>query len=290
MEESMSNLKYIIKLLRPKQWIKNFFVFGAILFSNNFTNFNIVKNNILTFIAFCFISSTVYILNDMVDLERDRKHPIKSKRPIASGKVSTTKATIVGIILATLSLIIAVNLDKYIAIIILIYLFNNILYSFKLKNIVLVDVFSISIGFILRVLAGGVSTGVKTSSWIILCTLFLSLFLGFGKRRNELIILGESANEHRENLSQYTEKLLDQLINIVLTCTIVFYAIYCIAGSSSDKFIWTNIFVIFGVLRYYYLMYSKGEGGSPTELVLKDKQLLNCVLLWSFTCFIILSV
>lgn len=284
----MNNFKYIIKLLRPKQWIKNFFVFGAMLFSNNLTNFNIVKNNILTFIAFCFISSTVYILNDIVDLERDRKHPKKHERPITSGKVSISTAILIGIILATTSLIIAFSLDKYIAIIILIYLFNNILYSFKLKNVVLVDVFSISLGFILRVLSGGVATGVETSNWIILCTLFLSLFLGFGKRRNEIIVLGKSADEHRENLSQYTEKLLDQLINLVLGCTIVFYSIYCILGSPSDKFIWTNIFVIFGVLRYYYLMYSKGEGGSPTELVLKDKQILYCILLWSFACFIIL--
>lgn len=285
----MKNFKDVVKLLRPEQWIKNMFVFGAILFSNNFGNFNLLKNNILTFIAFCFISSTVYIINDIIDLERDREHPVKRKRPIASGKISIPVAILIAIILATMSLSIAINLDKSIYII-LIYFFNNILYTFKIKKIVLLDVFSISIGFILRVISGGIATGVPTSSWIILCTLFLSLFLGFGKRRNEIITLGEEADKHRENLSQYTEKLLDQLINIVLTCTIVFYSIYCILGSSSNEFVWTTIFVIFGVLRYYYLIYSKGEGGNPTELVLKDKQILCCVVLWSFNCFFILNV
>ncbi|MBB6622326.1 decaprenyl-phosphate phosphoribosyltransferase [Clostridium gasigenes] len=286
----MKDFKYIIKLLRPKQWIKNFFVFGAVIFSNNIINFGVAKSNILTFIAFCLISSTVYILNDIVDVERDRKHPKKCERPIASGKVSVTKAIIIGIILAILSLFIAINLKKLIFIIIILYLVNNIIYSFKIKNIILLDVFCISIGFILRLLAGGIATGVETSKWIILCTLFLSLFLGFGKRRNEVIILGEGANEHRKNLSQYTVELLNQLINISLTCTIMSYAIYSILGSVSENFIWTSIFVIFGVLRYYYLMYSKGEGGSPTELVLKDKQLGGCIMFWVCTCIVILNI
>lgn len=286
----MGELKYIIKLLRPKQWIKNFFVFGAILFSNNFWNLKIVKNNIITFIAFCFISSTVYILNDIVDVERDKKHPEKCKRPIASGKVSVNKAKIIGAIMALTSFYIAINLNIYIAIIIGLYLINNLFYSFKFKNIIIVDVLSISIGFILRVIAGGVATKVETSNWIILCTLFLSLFLGFGKRKNEIVILGKDAYDHRENLSKYTERLLDQLINIVLTCTIVFYSIYCVLGSPFNNFVWTTIFVVFGILRYYYLMYSKGEGGSPTELVLKDKQLIYCIALWGCACILILNI
>lgn len=285
----MNNFKDIVKLLRPEQWIKNMFVFGAIIFSNNFRNTTLIKNNILTFIAICLISSTVYIINDIIDLHRDRKHTVKCKRPIASGRVSIFKAIGIAVILASSSLLLSINLDKYIFIIILLYFFNNILYTFKVKRIVIMDVFSIAIGFILRVVSGGIATGVQSSSWILLCTLFLSLFLGFGKRRNEIITLGEDAIKHRENLSQYTEKLLDQLINIVLTCTIIFYSIYCILGSSSRKFILTTIFVIFGVLRYYYLIYSKGEGGNPTELVLKDKQILCCVLLWTFNCFFILS-
>lgn len=286
----MENFKYIIKLLRPKQWIKNFFVFGPIIFSNNLMNFELLKNNFLTFISFCIISSSVYVLNDIVDKDSDKKHPSKCMRPIASGKISLYKASIIGLLLSSISLVIAININKYVAIIICIYVVNNILYSFKLKNVFLIDVLSISSGFILRVLAGGLSTSVEISKWIILCTLFLSLFLGFGKRRNELIILGDNASSHRENLSQYTEKLLDQFINIALTCTIMSYSIYCILGSYSENFVWTTIFIIFGVLRYYYLMYSKEEGGNPAEIVLKDKQLFNCILLWGCSCIIILNI
>lgn len=197
-EDKMGEFKYIIKLLRPKQWIKNFFVFGAILFSNNFWNLKIIKSNVITFIAFCFISSTVYIINDIVDVERDKKHPEKCKRPIASGKVSVEKAKIIGVIMALIAFYIAINLNVYIAIVIGIYLLNNLLYSFKFKNIIIVDVLSIAIGFILRVIAGGLATKVETSNWIILSTLFLSLFLGFGKRKNEIITLGKDAYDHRE--------------------------------------------------------------------------------------------
>lgn len=286
----MESIKYKIALLRPKQWIKNLFVFGPIIFSNNLMNFQLLKNIILTFICFCCISSAVYVLNDIVDVERDRQHPKKCKRPIASGKISVQEALIMGIFLGIISLIIAIGLNMYIVIIILLYLSNNITYSFKIKNIFLIDILSISLGFILRVLAGGISIHVELSKWIILCTLFLSLFLGFGKRRSEIMILGENASSHRQNLSQYTEKLLDQFINIALTCTIMSYSIYCILGSYNGNFIWTTIFTVFGVLRYYYLMYSKGEGGNPAEIVLKDKQLCSCVLLWGCTCVLILNI
>lgn len=286
----MEDFKYIIKLLRPKQWIKNFFVFGPIIFSNNLLNFNLLIRNVITFISFCLISSNVYILNDIVDKERDKKHPFKCNRPIASGKISLLKAFIIGIVLCLISLILAISLNKYIAIIICLYVLNNIAYSFKIKNIFLIDILSISLGFILRVLAGGISITVQISKWIILCTLFLSLFLGFGKRRNEIIVLGKNASSHRQNLSQYTEKLLDQFINISLTCTIMSYSIYCILGVYNDNFIWTIIFIIFGILRYYYLMYSKGAGGNPAEIVLKDKQLFNCILLWGCTCIVILNI
>ncbi|SHK70640.1 4-hydroxybenzoate polyprenyltransferase [Clostridium cavendishii DSM 21758] len=270
----------VIKLLRIEQWIKNMFVFGPILFSNNIFNSGMIEKSFTAFIAFCFISSCVYIMNDIVDREKDRKHPKKCNRPIASGKVQVFEAIILAVILAGESFIIAFSINKYLVLIILLYLVNNVLYSFKIKNVVLLDVFSIGIGFILRVLAGSFAIGVKTSSWILLCTLFLSLFLGFGKRRNEVIVLGEDAKEHRKNLSQYNEKLLDQIINIVLACTIVFYAIYCVVGTGDQNFIWTTILVLFGILRYYYLMYSKGQGGNPTELVIRDKQLSFCVIFW----------
>ncbi|WP_408869317.1 decaprenyl-phosphate phosphoribosyltransferase (plasmid) [Clostridium perfringens] len=286
----MNNIKYIIKLLRPNHWIKNLFIFGPIIFLNKFLNIDIIKNNILTFISFCFISSTVYIMNDIVDIEKDKKHPKKCKRPIASGKVSIPKAISIGILLCIISLAIAFSLKTSILIIIILYLLNNIAYSFKIKNLVIIDVFSIAFGFIFRVLAGSFATGVPASNWIILCTLFLSLFLGFSKRRNEVISLGKDASSHRKNLSKYTITFLDKIINISLTCTIVFYSIYCVLGTSVNLFIWTSIFVIWGIIRYYYLIYSNNEVENPTDLILKDKQLIYLILIWGIFCIIILNL
>ncbi|WP_300349083.1 decaprenyl-phosphate phosphoribosyltransferase [Clostridium sp.] len=286
----MNNIKYIIKLLRPKHWIKNLFIFGPIIFSNNFFNIDIIKNNILTFIAFCFISSTVYIMNDIVDVEKDKKHPKKCKRPIASGNVSIKEAILIGLVLCITSLYISFSLKVSIFVIIILYLINNVAYSFKIKNFVIIDVFSIAIGFILRVLAGSFATGVIASNWIILCTLFLSLFLGFSKRRNEIISLGKEASSHRKNLSKYTITFLDKIINISLTCTIVFYSIYCVLGTSINLFVWTSIFVIWAIIRYYYLIYSKNEVENPTDLILKDKQLICLILAWGIFCIIILNL
>lgn len=286
----MGEVKSIIKLVRPNQWVKNFFVLGPLIFSNKFNGIDILVANLLTVISFCFISSAVYILNDIVDKENDKNHPQKCNRPIASGKISVKKGIFILSLLVIISTSIAGSINKYILLIITIYLLNNILYSFKIKNVVIIDVFSIAFGFVLRVLAGGFATGVQTSSWIILCTLFLALFLGFGKRRSEVIILGEKADKHRKNLSEYNEDFLDKMIGIVLTCTIVFYSIYCILGSTTENFIWTTLLVIWGVLRYYYLMYSNGDCGSPTDLVLKDKQLIFCIILWGIVCVVILNI
>lgn len=286
----MNSIKYTIKLLRPDHWIKNLFIFGLIIFSNSFFNIEIIKNNMLTFIAFCFISSTVYIMNDIVDVEKDKNHPKKCKRPIASGKVSISKALSIGILFCISSLAIAFSLKTSILIIIILYLINNIAYSFKIKNLVIIDVFSIAIGFIFRVLAGSFATGVPASNWIILCTLFLSLFLGFGKRRNEVMVQVKDASNHRKNLSKYNISFLDKIINTSLTCTIVFYSIYCVLGTSLNLFIWISIFVIWGITRYYYIMYSVNGGGSPTELILKDKQLLCSILLWGISFIILLNL
>jgi 4-hydroxybenzoate polyprenyltransferase len=286
----MDKCKNIISLIRPKQWIKNFFVFAAILFSNNFANLLMLKQSCIAFVAFCLISSSIYILNDIIDMENDKKHPEKRNRPIASGKITLVHSIIIGITLGLISLSIAIMLSKYLFVIILLYIINNLVYSFKIKRIVLLDAFSIAIGFILRVLAGAVVIQVTTSSWIILCTLFLSIFLALGKRRSEILLLGDSAVLHRNNLAQYTVQLLDHMINIVLSCTIVFYALYCAIGSSTSNFIFTTILVLFGILRYYYLIYSQNEGGSPTDLVLKDKQLTCCIALWIISCTILLNL
>lgn len=173
-------------------------------------------------------------------------------------------------------------------VVILIYFLNNVLYSFKIKHVVIIDVISIAIGFILRVIAGGLAIDVTLSGWILLCTFFISLFLGFEKRRNELIKLEGNANEHRKILDDYSDELLNQISNISITCTLVSYSIYTFIGHPNPYMIFTNIFVVYGVFRYKYLVLKKGEGGSPTEALMKDKSLIVNIILWGIASMIIL--
>lgn len=285
----MKKILNIIKLMRPNQWIKNFFVFGPILFSRSFEP-EIITNNILAFISFCLISSSVYMFNDVIDIENDKKHPKKCMRPLASGAVKIKEAVIVGSLLLIVSISASLYVNKYITVILVIYLFNNILYSFKLKHIVIVDIISIALGFILRVLAGSIATQVLPSNWILLCTFFISLFLGFSKRRNEIIILGEKSDSHRKILSEYSETFLDQIILIVLCCTIIFYSMYAVLGTENRYMVITIIFVAYGIFRYCYLLYVKKVTGGPTEIVTSDKPLIMSVLGWVIACFIILML
>lgn len=279
-----------LKLMRPKQWIKNFFVFGALIFSYKFLELNSVIKTLITFILFSLMSSTVYIMNDIVDVEKDRIHPKKKNRPIASGQVSMKEAILLMIILFVTTLGIALIINKMLAIILLIYFLNNVIYSFKVKNIVILDVISIAFGFILRVISGGVVIGVTLSSWILLCTFSISLFLGFEKRSNELFKLESKATKHRKILEEYSKELLDQFTNISLTCTIITYAMYTFFAYEHPYMIITNIFVVYGLLRYKYLTVKKGVGGSPTEAVISDKSIIINVFFWGITSVIILLI
>ncbi|WP_035166478.1 decaprenyl-phosphate phosphoribosyltransferase [Caloramator sp. ALD01] len=271
--------KYI-ELMRPKQWIKNFFVFGAIIFSKKFLELDSIAKVVLAFFCFCLISSSVYIMNDIKDLEQDKIHPKKKNRPIASGRVSIKSAIIEMIVLIIVSLSTAFYLNKYLLIILMIYFINNIIYTFKVKHLVLLDVISIAIGFILRVIAGGVVINVELSVWILLCTLFISLFLGFEKRKNELKCLEDDATKHRRILDDYSIKFLDDISNIVCGCTIIFYSLYTFFAYNHKYMMITNIFVIYGLFRYKYLTEIKDLGGSPTEAVLTDTGIIVDVILW----------
>lgn len=286
----MKKLLNCLKLMRPKQWIKNLFVFGAILFSGTFSNTSYIYYTLITFVAFCFISSTVYVINDIVDIENDKVHPKKCKRPLAAGDITIKEGIFLGIILAITALTLSFLLDFKVGLVILTYLIMNLLYTFKMKQEVILDIFSIAIGFILRLLAGSFAIGIIASKWIILCTLFLSLYLGFGKRRNEIITLEDDAANHRAILSLYSISFLDQALNIVLTCTIIFYAMYTAVGAENRYMIGTVIFVVYGVLRYNYLIFNKNLGGSPTEIVLKDKPLIINIVCWVISCITILSI
>ncbi|MDI0265950.1 decaprenyl-phosphate phosphoribosyltransferase [Clostridioides difficile] len=288
-DDNKNILLEYVKLMRPKQYIKNGFVLAALIFSNNILNFPLMLKSILSFVAFCIISSSAYILNDILDIEKDKMHPKKCNRPLASGTIEKKGAILLGIVLVLLSIVLSLFIHKNLCIIMLLYLFNNIIYSFKLKNIILIDVFSISIGFILRVCAGSIAIEVSLSSWIILCTFFLSLYLGFGKRKKEISLLKDEASSHRKILKEYDEENLNQMMSISLSATIVCYSLYSASNIYNSNMIFTTIFVVYGVLRYNYIV-NLGDEGNPTDVVLKDKSLKLCVLLWVITCIIILSI
>ncbi|MGL4741020.1 MAG: decaprenyl-phosphate phosphoribosyltransferase [Sarcina sp.] len=290
-EEKKDNASFfpsLLKLMRPKQWVKNLFVIGPLIFSLSFLSPGKIEKSIIAFILFCLISSTVYIMNDIVDVEKDRIHPKKKNRPIASGAIKIPAAIVSLLVLLVISLGTAYFINIALFIVLIIYFVNNILYSFKIKHIVIVDVISIAIGFILRVIAGGIAIDVKLSGWILLCTFFISLFLGFEKRKNEIIKLQGNANEHRKILDDYSEDLLTQISNISVPCTLVSYAMYTFIGHPNPYMMLTNLFVVYGMFRYKYLVLKKGIGGSPTEALLKDKALIINIILWAISCMVIL--
>lgn len=279
----MFNMKEMVKLLRPKQWIKNLFVFAALVFSINFLNPLYIVQALTCFILFCMISSSVYTLNDIIDVEKDRQHPKKKNRPLAKGTVSTRSASFIGCLLMGGALIGAFIFNPLVGIIIVLYFINNLMYSFKVKHIVIMDIISIAIGFILRVIVGAVAIDVQVSAWLLVCTFFISLFLGIGKRRSEVIILDDNASEHRNNLKDYIPEFIDQIIAIVVACTIMSYSLYTFTAYDHMYMMLTIPFVVYGILRYLYLIYTQDEGGSPTELVLTDKHIIIDVVLWGMT-------
>lgn len=284
----------ILELIRPKQWIKNLFVFAPILFAGKLMDYSMLLINIQAFVAFCCISSCVYVLNDIIDVESDRVHKKKRYRPIASGDVSTGQAKIVFVVLLIITVLISFRLPYLFALTISAYFINNLLYSFKIKNVVLLDVFSISIGFILRVIAGAVAIDVSISSWMIITTIFISLFLGISKRRAELSGPNqENLEKQRKVLSDYDVVFVDQLNTIAATGTIISYALYTVSEKAimafhSDKLIYTTPFVIYGIFRYLYLLHQKNMGESPTQIVTKDIPIILNSFIWLIACAFII--
>lgn len=284
----------IFELIRPKQWVKNLFVFAPILFAGKLLDLPMLLTNILAFAAFCCVSSSVYVLNDIIDVESDRVHKKKRYRPIAAGYVSIKQAKILFIFLIVLTAVLSSMLPVLFSITISAYLVNNLLYSFKIKNVVLLDVFSISIGFILRVIAGAVAIDVSVSSWMIITTIFISLFLGISKRRAELSGPNQdNLEKQRKVLSDYDVVFVDQLNTIAATGTIISYALYTVSEKAitafhSDKLIYTTPFVLYGIFRYLYLLHQKNLGESPTQIVTKDVPIIINSILWLITCALII--
>ena len=272
-------LKDYIYLLRPEQWLKNLLVlappfFGGVLFANS----EMVINMILAFIAFSLASSTAYVTNDISDIESDRLHPKKKLRPLASGRVGVTEAVVLAIITLVISLVLSFWVNKGFLLITAVYLVLSLLYSFYFERIVIVDAFIIAIGFVLRIEAGGLASGIEVTSWLLLTTFLLSLLLVFGKRRFELAMVKNKGVQFREVLAQYNEKFLDTALSIFATSALVTYSIY-VVGSDSKIFLITIPFACYGILRYMYLVQTD-KSGDPTEALLKDKWLFLCVAIW----------
>ncbi len=271
--------------MRPSHWVKNLIIFAALIFAREYANIERIGLALTIFAAFCLASSAVYLFNDVLDRENDKKHPIKSKRPIASGKLPMPVAIAASIflILGAVILALSVNIESLLAL--AIYVVINYAYSTALKHMVILDVMTIAAGFVLRAVAGGLAIQVPISPWLLVCTTLLALFLGFGKRRHELSLLTNDAVGHRRSLEHYSVPFLDQMISVVTASTVVAYAFYTLSPEVVEHFgtKWLSLtipFVLYGIFRYLYLIFKRDQGGSPTKLMLTDPPLLICILLW----------
>ncbi len=293
-----NNFNYIIspvveylKLIRIQQWIKNFFIFLPIFFAGKLLDMDLLIKSIIAFFAFSFIASSIYVINDYVDIESDKKHPEKKHRPLASGKIKPGQAIIVFILLLFLAYSCCYLLDsRNIALIISAYFVMNLAYSFKLKHVAIIDVIIIAIGFLLRVIVGGEATDLPVSIWAILLTFFLALILGFGKRRGELIN-AELTGQTRKALDGYNLQFTDTAITVVSSCVIVCYIMYTldplVKKNLHPQIIYTIIFVAAGILRYLQLTFVYNKTESPTKVIYKDFFLQINIILWILTVFIL---
>jgi 4-hydroxybenzoate polyprenyltransferase len=280
-----SLLLALASAVRPKQWIKNAFVFAPAIFAKGLLDAPMMGRASAAFVIFSAVSSATYLLNDVIDREADRAHPIKRLRPIASGWLPSRTALTVAAALAVGGIAAALLLDATFALAIVGYLAVTLGYSFYFKHAVILDVMFLAAGFVARVAAGALAARVEASEWLFLCTLLLALFLGFAKRRHELTLLEGGAQNHRRVLVHYSPELLDQMLVIVATCSVICYILYTIWPATVEKFgtrhlIYTVPFVIYGIFRYFYLIHQRDSGGDPTGSLLTDMPLLVNVVLW----------
>jgi 4-hydroxybenzoate polyprenyltransferase len=281
-----SQLKQLFISLRPHQWTKNFVVLAALIFAERLYDGSSLARAGAAFVVFCILSGAVYLVNDLADLEGDRRHPVKRTRPLPSGALSVSFAKGSAVGLALLGLGGSLLIGGAFAAVAALYYSLMMAYSLALKNVVVLDVLTVAMGFVLRALAGAVAIDVAFSHWLLLCTLLLALFLALAKRRQELtLLLGEAAG-HRRILGEYSPYLLDQMIAVVTPATVVSYALYTLAPETvarfgTDRLVWTLPFVLYGILRYLYLVHQKEEGGNPTTVLLTDRPILATVALWA---------
>jgi len=282
----MGKTAAIIRTIRPRQWVKNMFVFMPVLFGGRLFSAESLLNSAAAFLAFCLAAGGVYLVNDVRDRESDAYHPLKRKRPVASGHLDHKTALTASAVFLAASLLLSFCVSPYLALTILAYTALNALYSVHIKHVVMLDVTAIAIGFELRIWGGGLAAGIIPSMWLQLCVFLLAIFLGLLKRRHEIMFLSDKAHKHRKVLSDYNIDLLDQMVMISAALCIIFYCIYSILrdltfGAIGGRIIYTIPFVIFGILRYFYIAHSKKAGGDPGEILFSDVPLLVDLLLWA---------
>jgi 4-hydroxybenzoate polyprenyltransferase len=272
----------LIEAARPKQWIKNGFLFAGLLFAMKLLDLRSLAQATFGFLVFCAISSSGYCFNDIADVEQDRQHPRKRSRPLASGRITRAQAFAMGGSLLVFGLVGGFLINVRFGLLTLGYVALNVAYNAGLKHVVLVDVFALATFFVLRVIAGGVAIDVPISLWLYLCTILAALFLGLAKRRHELLLLGDDAASHRQILREYSATLLEQLITIVTASLIMAYSLYTFSAENLPRdhsMMITIPIVIFGIFRYLYLVHQRDAGGSPEEVLLSDRPLLGTVAL-----------
>jgi len=279
--------------LRPDQWHKNLIVFAALIFAVKLLDRAALANATAAFFVFCAVSGVVYLINDVSDREQDRLHPIKRQRPIAAGEISPGAALTVAALLGAAALAAAFWLRPAFGFAAAAYLALMVVYSRALKHIVVLDAMAIAMGFVLRAVAGGLVIDVHISSWLLVCTMLGALFLGLAKRRHEITLLAGGAGGHRKILEEYDPYLLDQMIGVVAAATMVAYIIYCASPETRAYFgtewmVLTTPFPIYGLFRYLYLVHRKAGGGNPSDMLIGDRPLLACVVLWGLTAIAII--
>jgi 4-hydroxybenzoate polyprenyltransferase len=287
-----ATLRGLIRTMRPKQWHKNGFIFLPLLFDEKILNAYYLTRTLAGFALLCLISSAIYIVNDLADIEKDRLHPTKRRRPLASGQLAPGVATAAAVILVLVTLPLSFLLNPVFGLIVTGYLVLQLAYSFSLKHIVILDVLAVAAGFVLRVAAGvALVDVVRFSPWLYVLTTLLALFLGFGKRRHELLLLKEEAHGHRAILEEYNLPLLDEMISVVTATTVVAYSLYTFSAENlpADHTMMLTIpFVLYGIFRYLYLIHVRGEGGAPDEVALRDRPMQITLGLWGLACFLVL--
>ncbi len=284
----------LLKTMRPRQWPKNGFVFVALFFDEKLLNPLYLGRTVAAFILLCLMSSAVYLMNDLSDMESDRQHPTKRLRPLPAGQLSPAVAALAAVIFAGGSLIAGYFLSPLFALILLTYLLSQVAYTFWLKNVVLFDVLIVALGFVLRIASGVAVIEVERfSPWLYLFGGFLALFLVLGKRRHELVLLGEDADKHRKILQEYNLDLIDRMLGLVTTSVLVFYSLYTFLAEglpTNHTMMLTIPFLMYGIFRYMYLIHVRHEGGAPEDIALRDRPLQVTIVLFALTVFVVIYI